>query len=210
MFTGIVESIGCIKNIDRSGAATDLQISTGSVNAKSLSIGDSVSISGVCLTVVGIEGEAISVQISNETISRTKFSKLEAGAKVNLERSMTLQTPLGGHLVSGHVDGTGECIGIVSDGSSHRIECAVDRNELGKFLAEKGSVAIDGISMTVNAVSDQADSTRFEVNVIPHTLSATTLGALEVGDLVHIEIDTAARYLNRLFEYYNLTADGRK
>lgn len=205
MFTGIVESIGCIEQIDRSDAVTDFCISTGSINPKSVNVGDSVSISGVCLTVVRIDDEAICVQISNETISRTNFSQFEAGTKVNLERSLTLEKPLGGHLVSGHVDGTGQCVEINADGSSRCIEFVVDSNDLGKFLAEKGSVAVDGVSMTVNSVTDQADSTRFEVNVIPHTLSATTLGSLKVGDLVHIEIDTVARYLDRLMEFYRLS-----
>lgn len=207
MFTGIIESIGCVEKIDRSDAGANLCVSIGSINSASINVGDSISISGVCLTVVQIHGDEIDVQISNETVCRTNFAEFQVGTKVNLERSLTLDMPLGGHLVSGHVDGTGQCIDISPDGSSRRLEFVVEGNDLGKFIVEKGSVAIDGVSMTINSLTDRNELTRFEVNVIPHTLSATTLGTLNVGDLVHIEVDTVARYLHRLIEFYGMPVD---
>ncbi len=203
MFTGIVESIGRIERIDRTEAGIDIAISTGSVHHHGFQLGDSVSVSGVCLTVTGINKKWIDVHVSNETIARTVFGDYELGSMVNIERPVTLEKPLGGHLVSGHVDGIAHCSSIAAAGASRKIEFELSRHELGKFVAEKGSVAIDGVSMTVNSVSDRGKLTAFEVNVIPHTLSATTLGNLQPGDSVHIEVDMVARYVHRLFDCKN-------
>ena len=204
MFTGIVESVGGIVRVGRSDAGMDLSIDLGSVEPASLKLGDSVSISGVCLTVTGIQEQSVDVQVSNETIARTNFGQYSAGTQVNIERPLTLNSPLGGHLVSGHIDGTATCVSIAADGDSRRIVFEVSGDALGKFMVQKGSVTIDGVSMTVNSVVDRESLTQFDVNVIPHTLSVTTLGLLKVNDSVHIEIDNVARYVNRLMEYYGL------
>ena len=204
MFTGIVESVGSITRVNRSDAGMELSLDLGSVEPASLKLGDSVSISGVCLTVTGIQEESVDVQVSNETIARTNFGQYSVGTQVNIERPLTLNSPLGGHLVAGHIDGTATCVSITPDGDSCRIVFEVSGEALGKFMVQKGSVTIDGISMTVNSVVDRESLTQFDVNVIPHTLSVTTLGSLKVNDSVHIEIDNVARYVNRLMEYYGL------
>ncbi len=204
MFTGIVESVGGIVRVDRSDAGMELSLVLGSVEPASLKLGDSISISGVCLTVTGIQEQSVDVQVSNETIARTNFGQYSVGTQVNIERPLTLNSPLGGHLVAGHIDGTAKCIRITPDGDSRRIVFEVSGEVLGKFMVQKGSVTIDGVSMTVNSVVDRESLTQFDVNVIPHTLSVTTLGSLKVNDLVHIEIDNVARYVNRLMEYYDL------
>ena len=204
MFTGIVESVGSITRVNRSDAGMELSLDLGSVEPASLKLGDSVSISGVCLTVTGIQEESVDVQVSNETIARTNFGQYSVGTQVNIECPLTLNSPLGGHLVSGHIDGTATCVSITRDGDSRRIVFEVSGEALGKFMVQKGSVTIDGISMTVNSIVDRESLTQFDVNVIPHTLSVTTLGSLKVNDSVHIEIDNVARYVNRLMEYYGL------
>ncbi len=204
MFTGIVESVGSIVRVDRSDAGIELSIILGSVEPASLKLGDSISISGVCLTVTGIQEQSVDVQVSNETIARTNFGQYSVGTQVNIERPLTLNSPLGGHLVSGHIDGTAKCVRITPDGDSRRIVFEVSGEALGKFMVQKGSVTIDGVSMTINTVVDRESLTQFDVNVIPHTLSVTTLGSLKVNDSVHIEIDNVARYVHRLIEYYGL------
>lgn len=204
MFTGIVESVGSIVRVNRSDAGMELSLVLGSVEPASLNLGDSISISGVCLTVTGIQEQSVDVQVSNETIARTNFGQYSVGTQVNIERPLTLNSPLGGHLVSGHIDDTAKCVSITPDGDSRRIEFEVSGEALGKFMVQKGSVAIDGVSMTVNSVVDRASLTQFDVNVIPHTFSVTTLGSLKVNESVHIEIDNVARYVNRLMEYYGL------
>ena len=204
MFTGIVESVGSIVRVNRSDAGMEFSLVLGSVEPASLKLGDSISISGVCLTVTGIQEQSVDVQVSNETIARTNFGQYSVGTQVNIERPLTLNSPLGGHLVSGHIDGTAKCVGITPDGDSRRIVFEVSGEALGKFMVQKGSVTIDGVSMTVNSVVDRESLTQFDVNVIPHTLSVTTLGSLKLNESVHIEIDNVARYVNRLMEYYGL------
>ncbi len=204
MFTGIVESVGSIVRVNRSDAGMEFSLVLGPVEPASLKLGDSISISGVCLTVTGIQEQSVDVQVSNETIARTNFGQYSVGTQVNIERPLTLNSPLGGHLVSGHIDGTAKCVSITPDGDSHRIVFEVSGEALGKFMVQKGSVTIDGISMTVNSVVDRESLTQFDVNVIPHTLSVTTLGSLRVNESVHIEVDNVARYVNRLMEYYGL------
>lgn len=201
MFTGIVESVGNIVRIDRSAAGLDLAISTGSIEPRSLNLGDSIAVNGVCLTVTGTDNQWIAVQVSNETIARTNFGRFVQDTAVNLERPVTLAKPLGGHLVTGHIDGIATCVQIETDGSSQKVEFAVPKQVLGKFMAEKGSVTIDGVSLTINAVQDRGDLTTLGVNLIPHTLTVTTLGQLEVDNRVHIEVDVVARYVHRLYEW---------
>ena len=203
MFTGIVEGTGVIERIARSDDGIAVRISTGRVDTAQIKVGDSISVSGVCLTVTDIpDDQAFAADVSNETISLTNFGEYARGTTVNLERSLTLQTPLGGHLVTGHVDGTAVCESLSAEGASRKMLFALDRHSLGKYMAAKGSVAIDGVSMTVNSVIDRGDFTEFAVNVIPHTLSATTLGNLRAKDRVHIEVDPLARYVSRAIEHY--------
>ncbi len=200
MFTGIVESVGCITRMDCSPDGIDLAISTGSIEPRSMNRGDSLAVSGVCLTVTEIDDQWVAVQVSNETVSRTNFGEYVCGTAVNLERPVTLDRPLGGHLVTGHIDGIAECIDIKTDGSSRSVQFEAPKQVLGKFIAEKGSVTIEGVSMTVNSVQDRSNLTVFSVNVIPHTWSVTTLGQLDVDARVHIEVDVIARYVHRLAE----------
>ncbi len=204
MFTGIIESVGSIRRLEQSAAGLQLSVAPGAVEPASLNIGDSVAVSGVCLTVAGIREQMVDFHVSNETVSRTRFAQCSLGQRVNIERSLTLAVPLGGHLVSGHVDGMARCSAKTPDGASCRLEFEVAGDALGQFMVEKGSVAIDGVSMTINSVVDRADLTCFTVNVIPHTSVATTLGELEVGQQVHIEIDMLARYAYRMMEYAGL------
>ena len=198
MFTGIVETIGVIDEYNRSDAGIDIVVSTGGLETSQFALGDSLAVSGVCLTITEISAHSVAVHVSNESVDRTNFGSFAPGTAVNLERPVTLAQPFGGHMVSGHVDGIAQCTGIVADGASRRIEFEVSKSELGKFIAQKGSVTIDGVSMTVNAVSDHGERSAFAVNVIPHTLSVTTLGALKIGAKVHIEVDLIARYVDRL------------
>ena len=196
MFTGIVESVGTIKQISETLDRMDVTIETGSVETNSVGMGDSICVSGICLTVTRIRSREVDFFVSNETIARSRFSSYKAGTRVNLELSLSLNKRLGGHIVSGHVDGLVKCVGSDKDGDSKKLTFEV-KLDLGKYVAKKGSVSLDGVSMTVNEVIDNAAGTRFSVNVIPHTLSATTLGDVSAGDHVHIEVDVLARYAER-------------
>jgi riboflavin synthase len=158
--------------------------------------GDSVAVNGVCLTLLD-GGELMRFDASVETLSRTLLGEYEPGRQVNLEPALTLSTPLGGHLVSGHVDGVATIEQIRASARSTIFRFAAAR-ALSRFIAEKGSIAVDGISLTVNWVEDAADAVLFEVNIVPHTLSHTNLGSLEQGARVHLEVDQVARYLDRI------------
>ncbi len=158
-----------------------------------LDIGDSVAVNGVCLTATSFEGDGFWVDASRETLSLTTLGRITAGSAVNLETALTLSRPLGGHLMSGHVDGVGRLLSQRDDGRSRRLEFELPKS-LSRYVARKGSVAVDGVSLTVNAVQGE----RFGVNIIPHTWEATTLGRLRDGDPVNIEVDLIARYLERL------------
>ena len=200
MFTGIVTAIGTIESREERG---DLHLRIACpFDPARIAIGASIACSGVCLTVVergGTEGAAwFAVDVSAETLSRTAAGTWEQGARLNLEPSLRLGDELGGHIVSGHVDAVGAAVAREPDGDSIRFAIAAPK-ELAPFLAEKGSVTVDGVSLTVNAVEDQPDgSVHFGLNIIPHTAEVTTLGALGTGDEVNLEIDTVARYLKRL------------
>ena len=200
MFTGIVTAIGTIESREERG---DLPLrSACPFDPARIAIGASIACSGVCLTVVergGTEGTAwFAVDVSAETLSRTAAGTWEQGARLNLEPSLRLGDELGGHIVSGHVDAVGTVVAREPEGDSIRFAVAAPK-ELAPFLAEKGSVTVDGVSLTVNAVEDQPDgSVHFGLNIIPHTAEVTTLGALGTGDEVNLEIDTVARYLKRL------------
>lgn len=201
MFTGIVSDIGTIERVQSEGD-TRVRIAT-SYDPDTIDLGASIACSGVCLTVID-KGTAdthwFDVQVSGETIARTARDQWTPGRRLNLERAMKLGDELGGHIVTGHVDGIAEVIGICPEGESHRIGFAVPA-ALAPFIAPKGSITIDGVSLTVNTVEDQGDVTHFSVNLIPHTQAVTTLGALAQGQMVNIEIDVLARYLQRMEHY---------
>lgn len=200
MFTGIVTAIGTIESREERGDLR-LRIACPWEPAK-IAVGASIACAGVCLTVVergGQPGAAwFAVDVSAETLSRTARGTWEQGARINLEPSLRLGDELGGHIVSGHVDAVGSVVEKKAEGDSTRLTVAAPEG-LAPFLAEKGSITVDGVSLTVNSVQDQADgSVRFGLNIIPHTAEVTTLGALGEGDEVNLEIDTVARYLQRL------------
>ncbi len=201
MFTGIVSDIGTIERVQSEGD-TRVRIAT-SYDPDTIDLGASIACSGVCLTVID-KGTAdthwFDVQVSGETIARTARDQWTPGRRLNLERAMKLGDELGGHIVTGHVDGIAEVIGICPEGESHRIGFAVPA-ALAPFIAPKGSITIDGVSLTVNTVEDHGDTTHFSVNLIPHTQAVTTLGALAQGQMVNIEIDVLARYLQRMEHY---------
>lgn len=202
MFTGIVSDIGTIASVETRGD-TRIVVSTA-YDTAGIDLGASIACSGVCLTVVdkSAPGESgwFAVDVSGETISRTAQGQWTQGRRLNLERAMKLGDELGGHIVTGHVDGIAEVLDVRPEGDSKRIGFSVTR-DLAPFVATKGSITIDGVSLTVNGVEDHADSTHFSVNVIPHTQAMTTLGALEAGQTVNIEIDVLARYLQRMEHY---------
>ena len=195
MFTGIVSDIGTITSVEERG---DRRITVRCGGAiEDVAIGASIACSGVCLTVVDKGVDWFAADVSGESVSRTASGQWGSGRPLNLERALRVGDELGGHIVTGHVDGVGTVVGISPDGASHRVEIAVPA-EIAPFVAPKGSVTVDGVSLTVNTVSDEASGTRFSVNIIPHSWSVTTLGALVEGQQVNIEIDVLARYLKRM------------
>ena len=197
MFTGIVSDIGRIERVERRGDAR-VTIATA-YDTATVELGASIACSGVCLTVIDKAPGRFTVDVSGETVSRSADMWSE-GRALNLERAMKLGDELGGHIVTGHVDGVATVLGICPEGDSKRIGFRVDAS-LAPFLAAKGSVTVDGVSLTVNEVRDEEDGTHFAVNVIPHTQAVTTLGAIEAGQAVNIEIDVLARYLKRMEHY---------
>lgn len=198
MFTGIVTDIGTIARVETRGD-TRVVVNTA-YDTAGVDLGASIACSGVCLTVVD-KGEGwFAVDVSHETVSRTAQGQWSEGRRLNLERAMKLGDELGGHIVTGHVDGIAEVLGVCPEGDSKRIGFRVP-TDLAPFLAPKGSVTVDGVSLTVNEVRDEGDGTHFAVNVIPHTQAMTTLGDIAPGQAVNIEIDVLARYLQRMEHY---------
>jgi len=196
MFTGIVTDVGTVRSAEQRGDLR-LVIET-SYDMDTVEIGASIACSGACLTVVDKGDDWFAVDLSGETISKTAPDRWREGARINLERSLRLGDEIGGHIVTGHVDAVGEVVGAVPEGDSKRIEIGVPR-ALGPMIAAKGSVALDGVSMTVNLVRDGADgSTQFTVNVIPHTAQHTTLGELAPERQLNVEVDVLARYIDRM------------
>jgi len=193
MFTGIVTDLGRVKHL-RPGDVAELTIAT-SLDTAAIAVGASIACSGACLTVVAVAPGEFSVQVSAETLACTTIGDWAEGTPVNLERSLRLEDELGGHLVSGHVDGVAYIIERRSDGESVRFVFDAP-GHLAKFIAAKGSVALDGVSLTVNEVS----ATRFGVNIIPHTLACTNFGAAKPGQRMNLEIDQIARYVARLLD----------
>ena len=195
MFTGIVTDVGTVRSAEQRGDLR-LTIATG-YDLATVDLGASIACSGVCLTVVDKGGDWFAVDLSGETISRTSAGLWQEGARLNLERSLRLGDELGGHIVTGHVDAVGTVVSAEPDGDSLRVEIEVPR-ALGAMIAPKGSVTLDGVSLTVNTVEDARESTRLSINVIPHTASATTLGNLRPGQQLNVEVDVLARYLDRM------------
>jgi len=195
MFTGIVTDVGTVRSAEQRGDLR-LTIATG-YDLQTVDLGASIACSGVCLTVVDKGGDWFAVDLSGETISRTSAGLWQEGARLNLERSLRLGDELGGHIVTGHVDTVGTVVSAEPDGDSLRVEIEVPR-ALGAMIAPKGSVTLDGVSLTVNTVEDARESTRLSINVIPHTASATTLGNLRPGQQLNVEVDVLARYLDRM------------
>jgi riboflavin synthase len=191
MFSGIVAAIGRIESTRAAGDGLRLRIAARGLDLSDVAIGDSIAIHGVCHTVVAKDAKSFEVDTSNAT--REVTTGLEAGRDVNLEKSLRLADRLGGHLVSGHVDGVGTVVAFDDLGASSRLVVEAPA-PLARYIARKGSICIDGVSLTVNAV----DGTRFEVNLIPHTLAATTLGRLTQGARVNLEVDMLARYVERM------------
>ncbi|MFD2173587.1 riboflavin synthase [Rhodobacter lacus] len=194
MFTGIVTDLGEIVSLEKTG---DLRARIRSgYDMSSVEIGASIAHAGVCLTVIATGADWYDVQISGETVSKTNIGAWTLGGRINLERALKVGDELGGHIVSGHVDGVAEIIAMKDEGESTRFSFRAP-DTLAKYIAPKGSVALDGCSLTVNEV----DGSTFGINIIPHTKSVTTFGTAQVGDMVNLEIDTLARYVARLTEW---------
>jgi len=193
MFTGIIQAIGEIRAVEAIGGDVRLRIGVGDLSLERVELGDSIAVSGVCLTVIEFAADEFAADVSRETLQLTTLGHAEAGRRVNLEPSLTLSAPLGGHLVSGHVDGIGEVLSLESDARSTRIDFEMPE-ALARYVAKKGSIAIDGTSLTVNEVGDR----KFSVNIVPHTLERTIMGSYEPRTRVNLEVDLVARYLERL------------
>ena len=196
MFTGIIQALGRVSGRETVGGDLRLMIDAGAlaarVDASRLALGESIAVSGVCLTVVAFDGRQFSADVSRETLDVTTLDALAVGASVNLEAALRAGDPLGGHLMSGHVDGVARVAALQPDARSLRVEVEVPA-ALARYLAPKGSVALDGVSLTVNAV----DGNRFSVNLIPHTVAVTCFGQLQEGARMNLEVDQLARYVER-------------
>ncbi len=193
MFTGIIQAVGTIATLQARGGDVRLRVQTGKLPLDDVAIGDSICTNGVCLTVTELPGDGYWADVSRETLSLTTLGALEAGSRVNLEKSLTPTDRLGGHIVSGHVDGLGEIVSLAEDARSWRVVVRAP-DALAKYIAHKGSVCIDGTSLTVNAV----DGACFDLNIIPQTMTETVFGDYQVRTKVNLEVDVIARYLERL------------
>ena len=193
MFTGIIEAVGTIFSMQSKGQDISLRIQSGKLDLADVKLGDSIATNGVCLTVVALPGDGYVADLSVETLKRSSFADARVGQKVNLEKALMPTSRLGGHLVSGHVDGVGSVVAITPQGRAvdYWIEAPA---ELARYIAEKGSITVDGISLTVNGV----DGARFRLTIVPHTTQETTIAQWSVGTRVNLEVDVIARYLERL------------
>lgn len=197
MFTGIIQAVGTLAAVEAQGTDRRMRIASGALDLGDVRIGDSISVSGVCLTATQVEQGGFWCDVSGETLARTTLGEKSPGSAVNLEKAMLPTTRLGGHLVSGHVDGVGAVVEHRAAGQSQRVTVSVPR-ELAKYIAVKGSICVNGVSLTVN----EWDDTRltFTVNLVPHTLQQTTLGQDAVSARVNLEVDLIARYLEKLMK----------
>jgi riboflavin synthase len=193
MFTGIIEAVGTVSSLQSRGGDMRVTIRSGKLELGDVKLGDSIAVNGICLTAVALPGDGFVADVSGETLQRSAFVDLKPGSRVNLEKALTPTTRLGGHLVSGHVDGVGELLSLQQDGRSERMRIQAPA-ELARYIAEKGSITIDGVSLTVNRV----DGAQFELNIVPHTMQETTLVDFKVGRRINLEVDLIARYLERL------------
>ena len=193
MFTGIIQTVGTVASIEPRGGDVRLTISARDLGFDDVAVGDSICVSGVCLTAIALDGAQFAADVSVETLSCTTLGTLKIGNSVNLEKSLRLADRLGGHLVSGHVDGVGKVIAVAPDARSQRWTFELP-DALARYVAAKGSICIDGVSLTVNEV----EHNRFGVNLIPHTIDVTTFRDKRAGDSVNIEVDLIARYVERL------------
>jgi riboflavin synthase len=193
MFTGIVQDVGRILALEAIGGDTRLTVGVDRLDLARCAPGDSIAVAGVCLTAIAFESRAFSADVSRETLALTTIGDWRAGRRVNLELALRAGDALGGHLVSGHIDGVGEIRSRVDEARSQRVRIRVPP-PLARYFARKGSVALDGVSLTINAVEQQ----ELEVNLVPHTLAVTTLAGLAAGDRVNLEVDMIARYVERL------------
>jgi len=195
VFTGIVQQQGRVTAVERLDADARLHLDPGAALPGRCEPGDSVAVNGACLTVTGKTEDGLAFDLSAETVAKTCLADLAPGDRVNLETALLAADPVGGHFVTGHVDGVGEVRGVTGDGRSHRVRVAAPES-LARFIAEKGSISVDGVSLTVNTVNGNV----FEFNAVPHTWSVTNMGRYEAGTRVHLEVDLIARYLARLLE----------
>jgi len=193
MFTGIVQGVGRIRSVEPHGGDVTMWIETGEVPLAGVEIGGSIAVNGCCLTAIELEPRAFMADLSRETLSLTTAGQWQPGTTVNLEKALTAGQALGGHYVTGHVDGVGQVVARHDDARSVRVEFDVPA-ELARYIARKGSVTVDGVSLTVNGAS----GTRFDVNLVPHTRGVTIVGGYRVGTRVNLEVDIIARYLERL------------
>ena len=201
MFTGIIEAIGRITRIEHRSGDARLQINSGRLDLSAARPGDSIAVNGVCLTALELTHDSFSADISAETLNRTVLGEFAVGVPVNLEQSLTPASRLGGHLVSGHVDGVGTVTRLFQEARSWRLYLRAPE-ALARYIAEKGSICVDGVSLTVNGV----EGSEFDLNIVPHTLEHTIIGDYRVGHRVNLEVDVIARYLERLL---TARAEGR-
>ncbi len=195
MFTGIIEAIGSVSKLQQLGSDWRLKIDCSELDLGDVVLGDSIAVNGCCLTVVELQDSLFAADVSNESMRCTALGEFKQGTRVNLEKAMLASGRLGGHIVSGHVDGVGRLLESSADGSSVKLDYEAPA-ELARYIAAKGSICIDGTSLTVNTVSGN----RFSVNVIPHTQSETIIGDYRIGQSVNLEVDLVARYLERLLQ----------
>ncbi len=193
MFTGIIEAIGTVRAMTPKGGDVRVYIATGKLDLSDVKLGDSIAVNGICLTAVELPGDGFWADVSRETLTRTAFVQLKVGSRVNLEKALTPSSRLGGHLVSGHVDGVGEIISRADNARAIQFRVRAPR-ELAKYIAFKGSITVDGTSLTVNAIN----GAEFELTIVPHTLQETIMADYHAGRTVNLEVDLLARYLERL------------
>ncbi len=195
MFTGIIQAVGRIAAQQDRGGDVRLRLHTAELPLADVQLGDSIAVNGICLTAVELTGDGFAADVSRETLSHSTLGELAVGAPVNLEKALTLSTPLGGHLVSGHVDGVGQVLERRPEGRSEHFRIQAPA-AIARYIAAKGSICIDGVSLTVNRLN----GAEFELNIVPHTLEQTTLTHLKAGARVNLEADVVARYLERLLQ----------
>ena len=195
MFTGIIEALGYIERVEPRDKDLVLTIDSGKLNLGDVQLGDSIAVNGVCLTVTKLLSSGFAADVSAESLANTNIQSYSVGTCVNLEKALTLATRLGGHMVSGHVDGVGEVIDKTNDGRSIRFDIACPQ-ALAKYIANTGSVTVDGVSLTVTGCTKD----RFSLNIVPHTVAETTIQTYQKGQAVHVEVDLIARYTERLLE----------